>query len=130
MAVPDLQGNRFQFQENKTEDKAQLYIYRIISPPTQRSPELIINGKNHFDLKSGGFIRISIPPGETTIETIWIGFIEVEDKSLILSAESGKTYFIKCHSEIFDSSIFSALKRVPKEIALRELEGLKEIEEK
>lgn len=129
MAVPD-QGNRFQFQENKTGDKAQLYIYRTISPPTQRSPELIINGKYHFDLASGGFIRISIPPGETTIETIWIGFVEVEDKSLILLAESGKTYFIKCHSEIFDYSIFSALKRVPQEIALHELEGLKEIDEK
>lgn len=127
-SFPILTGQQFQFQENMESQMAQVYIYRTLSPPTQRSPDVMINGKKYFDLKAGGFGKIFISPGEILIETKWSWDTAVEDKSVSLLTEPGQTYFVRCHTDMWGSIFQSTLKVVRKISALDELEGLKELE--
>jgi hypothetical protein len=127
-SFPILTGQQFQFQENTKSQMAQVYIYRTLSPPTQRSPDVMINGKKYFDLKAGGFGKILLSPGEMLIETKWNWDTGVEDKSVSLLTEPGQTYFVRCHTEMWGMIFQSTLKVVRKITALDELEGLKEFE--
>lgn len=125
---PKLTGPQFEFKENVHHQLAQIYIYRQVSPPTMRSPEIWVNEKKFFDLVAGGFAKVFVASGETTIETRWNWDTGVENKLLSFMAEPGNTYFVKCHTDLWAFSFHSTLKVVPELIALYELESLQEIE--
>lgn len=127
-SFPILTGRQFQFQENMESQMAQVYIYRTLSPPTHRSPDVMINGKKYFDLKAGGFGKIFMSPGEISIETKWSWDTGVEDKSVSLLTDPGQTYFVRCHTDMWGFVFHSTLKVVQKILALDELDGLKELE--
>jgi hypothetical protein len=126
--TPILAGRAFQFQENVETEKAQIYVYRMISPPTMRSPDVIINEKRYFDLQAGGFGKALIPPGEISIETKWLWDTGVEDRSVRFLAQPNQTYFVRCHVDMWGFAFNPTLKVVPKEIGLYELEELKEVD--
>ena len=125
---PKLTGSQFKLKENVYKQLAQIYIYRQVTPPTMRSPEIWVNEKSYFDLAAGGFARVYVASGETTIETRWNWDTGVENKLIRFMTEPGNTYFVKCHTDMWALSFHSTLKVVPEIIALYELEGLQEIE--
>jgi hypothetical protein len=126
--TPILMGPAFQFQENVETEMAQIYVYRMISPPTMVSPDVMINGKKYFDLQAGGFGKALTSPGEISIETKWPWITTVENRLVRFLAEPNQTYFVKCHIDMWGSAFYPTLKVVPKAIGLYELEELKEVD--
>jgi len=125
--APTLTGRPFQFQENTESEMGQIYIYRMLTPPTLRSPDLLINRERHLDLMAGGFARVRVSPGEMLIETKWSWDTGVEDKSVQLVVEPGQTYYVRCHTDMWGLGFNSRLQVIPRVVALYELEGLKEL---
>jgi len=125
--APNLTGQPFQFRENTEGGLAQIYIYRMLTPPTLRSPDILINGEKRLELIAGGFGRVRVSPGEMLIETKWGWDTVVEDKSVQLTVERGETYFVRCHTDMWGFVFNSKLQVVPRAIALFEIEELKEL---
>ncbi len=125
--APTLTGHPFQFHENAESGMGQIYIYRMLTPPTLRSPDLLINREKRFDLIAGGFGRVYASPGQMLLETKWNWDTGVEDKSVRLVVKPGQTYFVRCHTDMWGLVFNSRLQVIPRVVAFYELEGLKEL---
>lgn len=125
--APTLTGRLFQLQNNTESGAGQIYVYRMLTPPTLRSPELLINRDKRLDLIAGGFVIIRASAGKMLIETKWSWDTGVEDKSVQLVVEPGQTHFVRCHTDMWGGVFNSRFQVIPREVALYEMEGLKEL---
>lgn len=123
----NISGERFHFEEVIDNNKAQIYIYRTIAPPTHRSPDVIINGTKHFDLKPGGFGKINVSAGDYFIETKWGWDMLMGNKAVHLIVDPAETYFIRCDTYWTGLIYESTTQEVPKEMALFEMRGMREL---
>lgn len=99
-------------------DKALVYIYRVDTfIAATVTADFLDNGKNVGAVNVGGYIAYEVDPGEHELltETSRI------DKTVYLSMEAGKTYYIRLD---YDPGVWTGaflIRNIPEDVALPQL---------